>query len=249
VLFFAVLAFALSCFFGIDALAKRQPIFIAIIMGTVLIGFGRASAQVAVYKKRLVQKDWWIFAAVWAFTLIYSINSTTYSFYDRWVINQEKSNTSVIVNQANRALLDSYEKEENEKNIAISDKRKRLSVFQATIDKYLDPTLEKGKEYNTAVYGAIALEKEIDKLDGELKPILDKKRAILAENPEVKGATASTGRKTYYSFIAGIFKNKFSSDGLQFIVDLIPAIIFDIICDLGLYVFLFLEKIQAKKKE
>lgn len=251
VLVIGIVALALSCYFGVDSLTKRQALFIAIPLGIVLIGFGRSAFQVAVYKKRLGQDDWWIFGLVWVVILFYGMNSTTYSFYDRWTVKQSVVVSQTVADANSKELLTSYAKEENDVAMRVADKRKRLAVFQSTLDKYTaDPTLTKGSEYNTAVYGAIALEKEIKSLEDGLKETINKKRQLLEKKADASVTTA-VGRKNYYEYVSGILKKWLSADTLQFIVDLIPAIALDVICDMSLYIFLFLGKrpLDAKKKK
>jgi hypothetical protein len=242
-LIFAIGAFFLSCYFSIDALSKRQPVWIAWLMGVVLIGFGLVSAELSVYYKRQKSKNWWIFGIAWLLILFYSINTTTASFYDRWTVRETRMDVAVASDEASRSLLLSYETQESDKKILIADKRIRLANFQATLKKYEDPELTKGAEYNNATWGAISLEKEIVALSKELTGVTELKNSLLRENPAVKKESSANKPSNYYEWVANIFKKfKVNADTLQFIVDLIPAIVLDLISSLALYVFLFLGK-------
>jgi hypothetical protein len=249
-LLFAAGAFFLSCYFSIDALSKRQPVWIAWLMGAVLIGFGLISFELSVYYKRQKNKNWWIFGTAWLLILIYSINTTTSSFYDRWTMRETVMEASTASDEASVSLLASYETQEVDKKTLIADKRIRLANFQATLKKYEDPELTKGAEYNNATWGAISLEKEIVVLSKELTTITEQKNALLRENPAVKKESSVGKPSNYYEWVATIFKRfKVSADTLQFTVDLIPAVVLDLISSLALYVFLFLGKKPIDSEE
>jgi hypothetical protein len=249
-LFLGIGAFFLSCHFAIDALSKRQPIWIAWIMAAVLIGFGLMSAELAVYYKLQKKKTWWVFALTWLLILFYSINTTTSSFYDRWNARAASIDVLVSGNEASRALLDSYDRQINDNGILAQDKRIRLTTFQATIKKYDDATLVKGTEYNNATWGAISLEKELKTLQGAIEKATAAKQQLLIENPDVKRDVKKEKPSDYYVWVSGIFRRfGVNADTLQFVVDLIPALVLDLISSLSLYVFLFLGKKPIDIKE
>jgi hypothetical protein len=232
-------AFFLSCYFSIDALSRRQPIAIAWIMGLVLIGFGLVSSQLSVYYKRKKSKNWMIFGVAWLLILVYSINTTTSSFYDHWVMNSAKTAQAASSGNTNRELLASYERQLTDKATLMQDKRKRLTVFQAMLKLYEDPAKVKGSEYNNATWGALSLEKEIGAVAKEIDALNKSKDALLLANPKIKVSTVQSS--SYYEWVATVFKRlRLSADTLQFIVDLIPAIVLDMISSLAIYVFLFL---------
>lgn len=241
----AMIAFVLSCIITVSELAKRQPLAIAVPMGIAFIGFGLCSSEMGFFYKKTKRPGLaFAFIAIWVMIVAYSINNTTSSFYDRWRERSMAQDNVAAQTITNQALFESYEKQEKEKDTLIADKRKRLAIFQATLDKYVDPELKRGAEYNNATWGAISLEKEIKALDTDRTLIIEKKQKLLESHTDIKKDTGLTRVSTYYSFVSKIFKG-LSADLLQFIIDLLPALVLDLISSMALYVFLFVKEEKA----
>lgn len=238
----APIAFACSSYFMIDTIGRTQPSFLAWLMSIVILAFGNMSLEVAVYQRQKKNKNWILFVATWVFIVIYSITATTSSFYTRTTAKDSTRDAEVAQNNTNRAILSTFEEQIAVKDKLIEDKRIRLTNFQKILEKYTDPSIEKGKEYNNAYWAASSMENDIKKLENEKDAIVQKKLKLLSENPDVMKDAELEKPKNYYAWIATIFGGRISVSTIQFIIDLLPSILLDLISSLSLYVFLFLGK-------
>jgi hypothetical protein len=238
----APIAFACSCFFMIDTIGRTQPKLIAWLMSIVILAFGNMSLEVAVYQKQKKNKNWILFIATWLFIVVYSITATTSSFYTRTVARDSTKDAAVAVNNANRTILSTFDAQIATKESLIADKRVRLATFQKTLEKYIDVSIERGKEYNNAYWAASSMEGSIKKLEDEKEVIVQKKLTLLSENPDVMKDAELEKSKNYYAWVATLFHGRISASTVQFAVDLLPSILLDLISSLSLYVFLFMGK-------
>jgi len=238
----AFIAFVLSCVITVTELGKRQPWIIAIPLGIALIGFSVCASEMGFYYSKIKKHGLaFIFLAIWILTVAYSINNTTSSFYDRWRQRTAEENVTTAQTLTNQALYDNLKIQITDIDAQIVDTRIRLVPFQNIIKKYDDPSVKKGAEYSNAYWGADSLEKKLKGLVEKKQGIVDKQNSLLEQHSDIKNDTGKTMKSTYYAFIAGIFKGV-NADFLQFTIDLIPALVLDVIASMALYVFLFVKE-------
>ena len=232
-----------SIYFMIDKLSQVQPMFIAVLIGTTLIGFGTMSFEVAVYQKQRKIKAWFAFIIAWVFIIIYSVTATTGSFYNRTLAKTQAKEQSTVVVSANKVLYDKYEQQIKDINTLIEDRRVKLTNFQSILGKYADPSVERGKEYTNAYWSADSFEKAIRAQEEEKKKLVGEQVVLLQKSPEIVKDAELAKVKDYSVQIAYIFRAfHWDASVIQFIIDTIPSMLLDVISSLSFYVFLFLGK-------
>jgi ribosomal protein L14E/L6E/L27E len=249
-LFVGIGALIGSIYFMIDKLSQTQPMWLASLLGIVLIGFGTMCFEVATYQRRIKAKSWWTFILIWGFVIIYSITATTGSFYNRSVIRKQGQESITVVTSAQKAIYDKYQTQIDGYNNDIKDRRVKLTNFQKTLEKYADPSIERGKEYNNAYWSADTFEKAIRANEAKKNELIAKQTEILNTNPDIVKDTELNKVKDYSEQLAYIFRGlHWEAASIQFVVDTIPSMLLDIISSLSLYVFLFLGKKRLDSKE
>jgi hypothetical protein len=238
---FAFLALGLSIYFSMSFLSKQFPWIMALLLSCTLVGFGVFAFECfSLFMKR---KAWgWMafFGALWVCVTIYTVGTSTSSLYESYLNRVQVSQAKASTSDANRQLYSNYQDEEANLQQQIEDKRKRLEIQQTvmeTFDTYEKQQANKAA-YNNAYWLAGQLEKEIAGIQTKISETRDKRQKLLIGDSTI--TTIGVNRKGIYEWLAGIFKT--SADMIQFVLQVIPAAVLDIIAPLSLYIFLFLRK-------
>lgn len=244
---FSILAIILSSYFSIEFLSKQFPWILALGLSITIIGFGTFAFEATMlFAKR---KSWVAtiaFGLLWIGIVTYTIGTSTSSLYESYLMKTYNKNVTSTITNANRELFKSYEQALQEQLSLMDDKRQRLTIQQNVLKEF--DSLEKQREnkasYQNAYWAASQLEKDITNISNKVSELRNLQQELLKLDSKIVLTEEMEQRPDIYNWLAKIFKT--SSDYIQFILQVIPAAVLDIISPTALYLFLFLKKKEEK---
>jgi hypothetical protein len=239
-LLFGLASLFLSCYYSIHWLGSQQSMAISWIMGITLIGFGLFSFEISIYQRQKGKKSWLLFLLVWCFIVLYNVSTILASLYSSYSVKITTSETQAVVTTAERqrytGILDAIK----DKEAILGSLQKKLIVQQQVLAEYdtRAKQLSDSKGYGNASWLVTVTEKEIKTLDKDIQGERVKTDELLKNNPNIMKEMGKENTLDFFAWISKLFR--ISPAMIQFILQVIPAMVLDVISAAALYVFLYL---------
>lgn len=221
--------------------------FLSIMLSLSLVSFSVIAFEVAIifWKNRqhvLVT----LFGIMWGIILVFSMMSTLAAQFNKWSIKEKEENPEKIQNVHQKLIFEEYGKEEKEILLRIDEERVELKVNQNLLKQF--DTLEQRKEdwrfYWSTKQAVDKSQTEMDRLEGLLKEVRNKKLEFLESNQEV----VIVGEKQVFSFYIWISQMvKADPAYIRFWLFIVPAIAVDVLAAMAIGVCLFLNYWKEKE--
>lgn len=233
----------ISIYYSTIWLIEFLPLIFAIILSAIMVGFAVLSFETAIiFNEKKGFKKYPIivcFIFLWGIVSIFSIMSTVGGQYNKNVKNLQKYEEQA----PGRVEWTGLQNKKNDIEQIIKDKREQISNFKSLQGSMND--LESRKK-NSRVWGDTnwqikVASKELSKALEEKENIRIEEKEILKKYPNILSGDGKLKKiPDFYSWVSEIFKT--DRDKMQFFLSLIPAVFCDIICSIGIAVFLFLKE-------
>lgn len=231
-----------SIYYTFAWMHQFQSFLLSICLSSAMILFSAFAAKVNAYTAKIK----WLITLMLCITIVFSMLSTVIGQYNAKV---DKEN-SIIVGQetetANREQFKILEDMEKTNNDELQHILHQIDSYQSFLNNFSTiEVVEKSSRmqwlfHNTKINLKTATDKA-EKLRQKLIEIREEKRKLLQEN---KVQLKEKNTKNVYTFLNEIFK--IGENNVEFIINIFPAVIIDILCPLCVFIGFFLFRKEVR---